>query len=425
MRTAVVGAGLVGLATACELAADGHEVTVFDQRGSVAAEGSFAHAGLVAPGHVAPWAMTASPRELLSQSSLGCRFSPSTIRWLWRNHRASRPRPLAVSRTRFQSLALYSRDRLRVLSAMFGLEYERADGCLVVLRDAKTFESLQEWTSFAMQAGMKIDLLDPIQCRTVEPGLHAETPLHGGIYLSQAEVGNARQFALLLRNEANRLGVRFQMHTRVEHLQPGQKAKLTLTPSNEDRGVAPAPETVTEAFDAVVLCTGSLSTSLLSSHQVKLPMMPVRGWSLTAPIRHYEAHPNHGPRAAVVDAQRNVMIGRIGNRIRVTGGQHIGDGGRTDDVPADLYRALDDWFPGTAQLGQAQRWSGLRPCVPDGLPILGASGLENVWLNLGHGVSGWTLACGSARAVADAIGRRASGFDLEGLTMDRWRRRRR
>ena len=124
-----------------------------------------------------------------------------------------------------------------------------------------------------------------------------------------------------------------------------------------------------------------------------------------------------------MDEHYKVAITRLGARVRVAGGAELG--GRATHhnarAVATLYKVLHDWFPGAARLSHAQVWKGARAMLPDGPPVLGASGIEGVWLNLGHGSSGWALACGSARVLADAISGRTSAIDTRGLSLARLR----
>ena len=174
---------------------------------------------------------------------------------------------------------------------------------------------------------------------------------------------------------------------------------------------------------SIVVCAALGATALLRPLGLRLPLMAVHGYSVTAPLRLLEAHPDLGPRAAVMDEAYKVAISRLGLRVRVAGSAEVG--GRLDrhDPAAlqTLYAVLDDWFPGSAQLAQAQAWKGARPMLPDGPPVLGASGRDGVWLNLGHGSSGWALSCGSARIVADLIAGRTPAIATDGLGIARLR----
>jgi D-amino-acid dehydrogenase len=154
-----------------------------------------------------------------------------------------------------------------------------------------------------------------------------------------------------------------------------------------------------------------------------VPTAPVWGYSLTAPIRHREGAPDPGPRSGVMDERYKVSITRLGQRIRVAG---IAELGTAPDVLRDaplhtLYRVLEDWYPGAAELAKMQHWKGLRPMLADGPPVIGRAPQPGLWLNLGHGGSGWALSCGSARVLADLIVGRAPQIDPEGLGLERLR----
>ena len=150
----------------------------------------------------------------------------------------------------------------------------------------------------------------------------------------------------------------------------------------------------------------------------------MHGYSVTAPLQPREGYPPPGPRAAVMDEKYKVAISRLGQRIRVAGSAELGGALETmnDAALATLYKVLDDWFPGAARLSQAQRWKGARPMLPDGPPVLGASRAAGIWLNLGHGSSGWALSCGSARVLADLMAQRAPAIDITGLGPQRLQR---
>ena len=418
MQIAVIGAGIVGVTTAYELAVQGHEVTVFERRASVATETSFANAGVIAPGYVTPWAAPGMASKVLRGAfsrDTPVRFAGlgavAQIPWLWQWLRACRLEVHLANRSAMQRLAHLSRQRQLELTNSLRLEYEQASGYTVLLRSERETKAAQRGLDFLRELGVAHELADPARCRQIEPALNPAMPLHAAIHLPQDGVGNCRQFAHLLKAEAARLGATFRFCADVQALTPGARPVLTWAVGRERR------------FDAVVVCAGVQANALLATVGVKLPLAPIYGYSVTAAVRHVDGQPPMGPRSAVMDERYKVAISRLGQRIRVAGSAELG--GRADAMhPATLrtlYRVLDDWFPGCAVTQQAQHWKGARPMLPDGPPVLGESGAAGVWLNLGHGSSGWALACGSARVLAERISGRASPIDLDRLTVSRWR----
>ncbi|MFN7726168.1 MAG: D-amino acid dehydrogenase [Rubrivivax sp.] len=408
MRTAVIGAGIIGVTTAYELAAAGHEVTVYDRRASVASETSFANAGIVAPGYVTPWAGPGMPWKVL-RGLLG-RHAPVRLQglgawgqlpWMWRWWRACRPAVYTRNRAAMLGLARLSQARMRVLSHALQLDFEQRQGVTVLLRGDRELAQARPGLKLLAELGVGFELLDAERTRQLEPALHTDTALRAAIHLPQDGLGNCRQFAQLLKLEAQRLGAHFRFDETVLRVVPGTRPGVVGTASEQ-------------SFDAVVLCTGVDSNPLLKGCGLQLPLAPVFGYSLTAPVRHADGHPDPGPRAALMDERFKVAISRLGQRVRVAGSAELG--GRLDQqsLPAlrTLYKVLDDWFPGAADKPKAQHWKGARPMLPDGPPVLGPSGAPGVWLNLGHGSSGWALACGSAQVLASQVGGQATPLEL-------------
>jgi D-amino-acid dehydrogenase len=417
---AIIGAGIVGVSTAYELALQGHEVTVFERRSSVAEEASFANAGVLAPGYVGPWAAPGmgwkAMRHLLSAHApvrLGGLNALAQLPWMWRWWRACRPRVHTANRTAMLRLAQFSRDRLLALTRDLGLEFEQAPGFLVLLRSERDLKAAKAGLAVLHDLGVAHELVDAARCHRLEPGLHTATALHAAIHLPQDGVGNCRHFAHLLKAQAQRLGANFHFDVQVQKVTAGARPGIECT------GVGAGAA----SFDAVVVCAGVQANRVLSGVGVKLPLAAVHGYSVTAPLRHVDGLPPPGPRAAVMDERYKVAISRLGQRIRVSGLAELG--GSLDDIAAaplrTLYRTLDDWFPGAASTREAQHWKGARPMLPDGPPVLGASGAPGVWLNLGHGSSGWALACGSARVLAEQISGREAPLDVTGLSVARLR----
>jgi D-amino-acid dehydrogenase len=416
MKIAIVGAGIIGVTTAYELAADGHEVTVFERRGAAAEETSFANAGLVAPGYVTPWAAPGMPGKVLgyllsrhAPVKLGLPLSGRELAWMWKWWRACTLQTYLANRARLQRLAFYSRQRLHQITADLKLEYDRSDGYMVLLRSEKDRALTQPGLQVLRDAGVNFREIGPDEARKIEPALSPDTDFSGAIHLAEDEVGNCRQFALLLKDEARRLGAKFEFKTTVTRIETSPSAALAIANEAKPRN-----------FDAIVICAGLDSTALLHPLGLKLPVIAVHGYSVSAHIRE----PLNAPRSAVMDERYKVAISRLGQRVRVAGSAEIGGSAtalRTASLQT-LYKVLHDWFPGAAQLTSGvQEWKGARPMLPDGPPVIGPSGVPGVWLNLGHGSSGWALSCGSARALADRVAGRATGVDMEGLGVERLR----
>ncbi len=420
MRIAVIGAGIVGVTTVYELAADGHEVSVFERRAAVAAETSFANAGVLAPGYVTPWAAPGMPRKVLSQLfdrhaavRLGGWGAWHLLPWMWRWWRACRPEVYRRNRGAMQALAHYSRQRLQTLARELRLDFEQASGYLVLLRGKPELKAARTSLDVLKELGVPYRLVDGDEARHIEPGLNPQQPLAGAIHLAQDGVGNCRQFAQLLKAEAQRLQARFLFEHEVLQLRPGRRPQLAWR--HEGRHGE-------DTFDAVVVCAGVEANAVLRDCGLQLPLAPVHGYSITATLRHFEGH-LAGPRSAVMDEAYKVALSRLGLRLRVAGSAELG--GPLDRISAapvaTLYRVLDDWFPGAVLTRDVQVWKGARPMLPDGPPVLGPSGADGVWLNLGHGSSGWALSCGSARVLADRVAGRDAAIELAQLGLQRLR----
>jgi D-amino-acid dehydrogenase len=402
MKIAIIGAGIIGVTTAYELAADGHEVHVFERRTSVCEETSFANAGVLAPGYVTPWAAPGMPAKVLKsllQEHAPVRvklpFQNGELGWIRQWLKACKPSVYAAHRTSLQRLASYSVARLQSLSKELALEYDRTKGYLVLLRGEQELAHIQPSLAVLKDAGFAHKVLDGAAARLIEPALCADTALHAAVHLPSDEVANCRQFAILLKNKAENLGVQFHFSasvTRLEHASHG----IRLTSQ------APTALDATHAFDHAVVCAGVASSGLLKPLNVHIPLIPVYGYSVSAAVRE----PFDAPQSGVMDERYKVAISRIGNRVRVAGSAEIGGDPSKINASAikTLYKVLDDWFPAGADTkNQVQVWKGARPMLPSGPPRIGASGAANVWLNLGHGSSGWALACGSARVLADLM----------------------
>ena len=426
MRVAVIGAGIIGVTTAFELAVDGHQVTVIERRASVAEEASFANAGVVAPGYVTPWAapgMAAKVAGFLLRKHAPVRItlplSRDDIAWMWQWYRSCDLATYTANRARMQRLGFYSRTRLHEITEHFQLDYDRSIGYMVLLRGEKDSRLVQPGLQVLRDAGVEFKELNAGEARAIEPAISGDIEFLGAVHLPNDEVGNCRQFALLLKHEAQIQGVQFEFNSAVGPLDPAAPASLAVWGLESQ-----AP--VQRRFDAVVVCGGVDSAELLRPLDLKIPLAAVYGYSISAPIRESV----NAPRSALMDERYKVAIARLGNRVRVAGSAEIGGSLAKKNAAAiqTLYKVLHDWFPGAARLvnsGSAtmgaavQEWKGARPMLPDGPPLVGPTNIPGVWLNLGHGSSGWALSCGCARIVADLMAGRKPEVDIEGLGVER------
>lgn len=414
MKISVIGAGVVGVTTAYELALDGHEVTVFDRRLAAAEESSFANAGIISPGYISPWAVPGMSLKIarhLFRKHAPVHFSlPLTrheLAWMWKCWRACRLDNFVRNRTQLQNLALYSRQRLHQINDDLQLDYDRSEGVLVLLRSERDRALIEPALQVMRDAAIAFRECSPEDARKIELALNPDTVFHSAIHLPSDETGNCRQFVLLLKNAAIGKGVCFEFNKTVDAIEAGSGMALKI-----------AGEAAPRRFDATVLCAGVDSARLLEPLGLSLPLAAVHGYSVSASVRE----PINAPRGAIIDERYKVAITRMGNRVRVAGiaelGGHAGRLG-TRQLQT-LYKLLQDWFPGAANTGNGvQVWKGARPMLPDGPPLIGASGIDKLWLNLGHGSSGWALSCGSARALADLIVGRAPDVDLQGFQIGR------
>lgn len=405
---AVVGAGLAGVTMAYELAALGARVQVFERSGSVAEQASFSSSALLSP-------FVPGLLDVDTPAPIGFRLQ----RWRARGKEADTAAQLVA-------LVQLSLARTAELRRELGIDDEAADGLLVGLTDARRVAAaearLEDWKAL----GLKLELIEAGEARLREPGLNPEASLAAALALAPGGAGNPRLFAQQLRLQAQRLGVEFRFHSTVRAI-AGEGAGLTLrheyTPPLEaptrgaerDAGdtLPQAPGAQEERFDTVVLCNGLGAPALVGQ---RLPLAARHEASVTAPLRLLEAHPDLGPKSVWADPSRGISVARIGQRVRVTGGLCVTDAvGRATPDHEALHRGLQHWFPGSVLHQQVQQGSSRRAVTPDGLPVLGASDRPGVWLNLSPGGSGWGLACGAARVLAEQITGQAPALEIGAL----------
>jgi D-amino-acid dehydrogenase len=416
MKVLVLGAGVIGVSIAYELAGAGHDVVVIDRQPQPALETSFANAGEVSPGYSAPWAGPGVPLKAIKWLVMHHRplvirphLDWAMLRWslaTLRNCTAARYR---VNKTRMVRLAEYSRDCLRALRAATGIAYdERMQGTLQLFRTQKQFDGSAGDVAVLRQSGVAFELLDREGCIRHEPALaRVREKFVGGLLLPGDETGDCFKFTQRLAELARERGVEFRFGATIGALE-----------RSGDRVVGVATDAGRVDADAYVVALGSYSPLLLAPIGLRIPVYPVKGYSITVPIRDAAG----APESTVMDETHKVAVTRLGDRIRVGGTAELA--GYTlrlhEARRKTLAHVVEDLFVGGGDIARAEFWCGLRPMTPDGTPIVGPTPIGNLFLATGHGTLGWTMAAGTARLIADVVSRRSAGIDLEGLTIDRY-----
>ena len=411
MRVVVLGAGVIGVTTAYELHADGHEVVVLDRRPGAAEETSFANAGLIAPGHSYTWASPKAPRIMLRslyQQDQALRFKPrlDPELYLWsarflRNCTAARSR---VNTLRKLRLCTYAQDRLHHVVAETGVGYDASTGGLFYLyRDPAALERAQASMQILRDGGRRMEPLDVDGIVELDPAFgSARRALAGAVFCPDDEGGDAHVFTRGLAAWLAERGVEFGYGVNVLGFDlAGDHVESVQTTSGRIAG------------DAYVLALGTGSARLARGLGLRLPIYPIKGYSVTFPLA--DEPPAHGG----VDEESLTAFCPMGDRLRLTSTAEFA-GYDTSHQPRDfdaMIASAQELFPRAADWSKPSYWAGLRPMTPEGTPIMGRGKQRNVYLNAGHGHMGWTMACGSARIVADVLRGELPAIDTRGMTL--------
>lgn len=415
MRVTVLGAGIIGVTSAYQLAKAGHEVTVIDRQSGCALETSFANAGEVSFGYCGPWAAPGIPTKALkwlfmehAPLILRPKIDSAMFAWLIRMLSNCTSERYALNKSRMLRLGDFSRIALAQIRSETGISYdERMKGTLQLFRTQQQLDASAMDVKALAADGIPYAVLDQDGCVCMEPALaHVREKFVGGLLTPNDETGDCFKFTNALALKAQELGVRFLYGRTVVGLEvDGGRAEKVVT----DR------ETLSAG--AVVVALGSYSPLLLRPLGIKLPVYPVKGYSLTIPI----SDPSRAPTSTIMDEAYKIAITRLGNRIRVGGMAEIS--GYTNDLSPARRRTLEhsvmDLFPG-GDASKGTFWSGLRPMTPDGTPVIGATKIAGLYLNTGHGTLGWTMSSGSARVLEAVISGRQPEIDYEDFAIDRY-----
>ncbi len=415
MKVMVLGAGVAGVACAYYLWRDGHEVTVIDRNQGVALETSFANGGQLSYSYVAPLASASVipkiPPWLLRRDS-PLRFRPELDwdQWRWILEFLAACNDATAHRTteRLLRLAFYSRDLMHELVRTHEMDFDYVqNGKLVVHTNSRSYESAKRLMEYQRTLGAEQEALESKAAVELEPALeHMATRICGAIYTPSEDAGDTYKFC----NELKRImtsgpnPVAYRFGVEIERLLPWHGRLMGVETSH---GVMEA--------DHYVLALGTNAPYLLKPLGIRVPVYPLKGYSLSLPITDQRG----APRISVTDFKRKVVYARLGDDLRVAGMADLSgrraviDGERVDQLVSEVKNA----FPKATDFRKLGPWCGMRPATPKGTPVLGATAHANLWLDVGHGALGFTLALATGRILADLAGGRASKIALDGFTL--------
>ena len=412
MKVLVLGAGVIGTCSAWYLAEAGHEVTVVDRREGPGLETSFANGGQISVCHAEPWANPEAPLKILQwiwrdDAPLLFRLKLDPRQWSWGTRFLWECQP---SRTRdniaqIVKLSLYSRASLQELRATTGLDYDALErGILHYYTERDVFESAVKAASVMREYGLDREVKTVDEAVAIEPALaHARDRIVGATYTPSDESGDAHKFTANLAKLCEARGAKFLYGRTIQGMRHA---------GGDVEGVVvrQAGDETTLKADAYVVALASYSPLLTRPLGFDLPIYPAKGYSASIPI----IDAAKAPTVSLTDDEAKIVFTRLGDRMRIAGTAEL-SGYSTDLNPVRceaLIRRAKEIFPGAADYGHATFWTGLRPSTPSNVPIIGRSPIRNLYLNTGHGTLGWTMACGSGRAIADIISGRRPAVDF-------------
>ena len=417
MKIIVLGAGIIGTASAWFLQKAGHEVIVIDRQPGPALETSFANGGQISVSHAEPWANPAAPLKILKwlgQEDAPLLFRPRAdwLQWRWgmaflRECTADRT---AHNIRHIVTLAEYSRQTLQSVRAETGIDYDcETRGIVHFYTDEEEFHQSLPAAQLMRDLGCPRQTISADEVVRIEPALGAiRHKIVGGDFTQTDESGDVYKFTTGLAQRSVAAGVNFRFNTMATRLiteGAGSSKRLTGVEVIDAEGRHQAVHA-----DSVLIAMGSFSTTLLKPLGIPLMVYPGKGYSATFEVRN----PTLAPQVSLTDDGHKLVISRLGNRLRVAGTCEI-NGYSRELNPARceaITRRTRELFPDACDYERPVYWSGLRPLTPSNVPYIGVTRIPNLFLNTGHGTLGWTMGCGSGRAIADIMSGRRPDLDF-------------
>lgn len=417
MKVIVLGAGIVGTASAWFLQKAGHEVTVIDRQPGPAQETSFANGGQISVSHAEPWANPSAPLKLLKwigreDAPLLFRLRPEWLQWRWGLQflRECTPGRTARNIRQIVAIAEYSRQTLQAVRAETGIDYDcETRGILHFYTDEQEFRQSLPAAALMRELGCPRQTVDANEVVRLEPALAAiRHKIVGGDFTATDESGDVYKFTRGLARKCEAAGVRFRFDHTVTRLRSegsGEAARVTGVEVIDEQG-----RHQLLSADSYVLAMGSFSQQLAKPLGVDLMIYPGKGYSATFLVQQ----PERAPTVSLTDDGHKLVISRLGNRLRVAGTAELNGYTRELNMVRceAITRRTRELFPGACDYDNPVYWSGLRPLTPSNVPYIGRSAVANLFLNTGHGTLGWTMGCGSGRAIADIISGRRPELDF-------------
>ena len=413
MKVIVLGAGVVGTASAWYLQQAGHEVTVLERQPGPALETSFANGCQISVSHAEPWANPATLLKVLrglgrDDAPLLFRLRADPLQWRWclQFVRECRPARVAANLRQIVAIADYSRRSLLALRAETGIEYDGlARGILHFYTDQKEFDKSCHAAAAMRELGCPRASVSADEAVRIEPALAGvRAKLVGGDFTASDESGDVYQFTSQLAGKGAEAGVGFRYSTTITRLltEGGKVSGVEIIDGEGRHRVLRA--------DAYVIALGSFSAALLAPLGIRLMIYPGKGYSATYPVRD----PDAAPTVSLTDDGHKLVLSRLGSRLRVAGTCELNGYSRElNPVRCEaITRRVRELFPDACDYSDPIYWTGLRPLTPSNVPYIGRTRYENLYLNTGHGTLGWTMGCGSGRAIADIVSGRPPEVDF-------------